>query len=135
MSFTARLTEKFPRRSACSDASGLAGSFAPCIQPTRKQPRAQTTRRIIGELRDGRAADPRRIAESEGAVGNRPPAVARGEPDRSNGAPMDPRLALALLLSSSMSTPALAQEWTRFRGPNGAGMASASAIPETLDRE
>jgi len=43
---------------------------------------------------------------------------------------------LALVLSFSMSGPTSvhAQEWTRFRGPNGAGSA-ASSLPETLDRE
>lgn len=42
------------------------------------------------------------------------------------------RLALALL--ASIPWPTNAQEWTRFRGPNGGG-AAVSSLPETLDRE
>ena len=36
---------------------------------------------------------------------------------------------LALLASATLSTNAAAQEWTRFRGPNGTGISAAKNIP------
>jgi outer membrane protein assembly factor BamB len=38
---------------------------------------------------------------------------------------------LVVLLAASFSTHASAQEWTRFRGPNGSGISNAKGIPVT----
>jgi outer membrane protein assembly factor BamB len=38
---------------------------------------------------------------------------------------------LVLLLTSLLSAPTAAQEWTRFRGPNGTGISSAKDVPVT----
>src|SRR6186997_1211899 len=38
---------------------------------------------------------------------------------------------LVLLLAALCSTHASAQEWTRFRGPNGTGISNAKGIPVT----
>src|SRR5688500_10412423 len=35
------------------------------------------------------------------------------------------------LLAASLSTDGAAQEWTRFRGPNGTGISPAKGIPVT----
>jgi outer membrane protein assembly factor BamB len=40
-------------------------------------------------------------------------------------------LALAALALGSLSPPATAQEWTRFRGPNGTGIAGPATVPAT----
>lgn len=36
---------------------------------------------------------------------------------------------LALLTALALASPALAQDWTRFRGPNGTGISAAKGIP------
>lgn len=40
-----------------------------------------------------------------------------------------PSLAIVGLLSAALATHAPAQEWTRFRGPNGSGVSKAATIP------
>ncbi len=42
-----------------------------------------------------------------------------------------PRALVGLLLAALSSSPLAAQEWTRFRGPNGSGISSAKGIPTT----
>lgn len=42
---------------------------------------------------------------------------------------MTPRPLLFLLLSACLAGPAGAQEWTRFRGPNGTGISPARGLP------
>ena len=39
------------------------------------------------------------------------------------------RLSLVVACASFLALPAMAQEWTRFRGPNGTGLANAKSIP------
>ena len=46
------------------------------------------------------------------------------------GSPVTRALTLWLLLLGGI-TPAVCQEWTRFRGPNGSGIATARSIPTT----
>src|SRR5262245_4856490 len=36
---------------------------------------------------------------------------------------------LALLVFSTVVFPSVAQEWTRFRGPNGTGISQANTVP------
>jgi outer membrane protein assembly factor BamB len=40
-----------------------------------------------------------------------------------------PGASLLLVFAALLSTPAAAQEWTRFRGPNGTGISTAKGIP------
>src|SRR3954466_15513710 len=40
--------------------------------------------------------------------------------------------AFRLLACLQASAPARAQEWTRFRGPNGAGISAATTVPVTF---
>src|SRR3954470_24601378 len=46
-----------------------------------------------------------------------------------------PRLSLALLTLAAFALDASAQEWTRFRGPNGTGISHAKTIPTKLTAE
>jgi outer membrane protein assembly factor BamB len=39
------------------------------------------------------------------------------------------------LVGSSLSEPAAAQEWTRFRGPNGSGVSEATTVPTSWDEQ
>ncbi|MGE0608754.1 MAG: PQQ-binding-like beta-propeller repeat protein [Pirellulales bacterium] len=41
------------------------------------------------------------------------------------------RAATALLMLACLALPAQAQEWTRFRGPNGSGISDATTVPTT----
>src|SRR5262245_56389606 len=50
-------------------------------------------------------------------------------PRRTTVLPRVPTLAVGLVLS--LFAPVSAQEWTRFRGPNGSGVSSSTAIPTT----
>jgi outer membrane protein assembly factor BamB len=43
--------------------------------------------------------------------------------------PLRPGASVLLVLAALLSTPAVAQEWTRFRGPNGTGISTAKSIP------
>lgn len=45
---------------------------------------------------------------------------------------MNTRLPLALILSAALTASVCAQEWTRFRGPNGSGISSSKAIPSEI---
>src|ERR1044072_6722068 len=40
-----------------------------------------------------------------------------------------------VFLLASLSSHLSAQDWPRFRGPNGSGIATSSHLPEALDRE
>jgi outer membrane protein assembly factor BamB len=41
------------------------------------------------------------------------------------------RFALFAVVSLALAAPAAAQEWTRFRGPNGTGLSNATTVPTT----
>ena len=41
------------------------------------------------------------------------------------------RPALLLVITAWLAAPAMAQEWTRFRGPNGTGVSHATTVPAT----
>src|SRR3954464_5040614 len=43
-----------------------------------------------------------------------------------------PLLSLALLALAASAMHASAQEWTRFRGPNGSGISQAKTIPSKI---
>jgi outer membrane protein assembly factor BamB len=45
------------------------------------------------------------------------------------------RPALILVISVWLAAPAVAQEWTRFRGPNGTGVSNATTIPATWQED
>ena len=48
-------------------------------------------------------------------------------------------LAGLFVIATTLPNPGVAQEWTRFRGPNGAGQSEATTIPakwtDTEDRK